>query len=500
MVRCITFWGLMRKTFLIAAGLAGLWAIPAVASPWAEVGDNQLRSDIEYLAASGTADDLTTHWPLPWNSLVETLGQKDLSLAPTSIRAAARRLTLTAKALNEQGVTAMLSLDATNMPATVYGFDGMGRGKGAAQFSLGYSSEDYSGRLSVGVFSPNFGRQGNKLMMDGTYLATKVGGALIYGGYLDHWWGPGWISALSLSNNARPMPQIGIERLETSASSWPVLRWLGPWQLEFVVGMLDGPRKEPDTFWNGLRWTFHPLDGLEIGLARTQQFCGQGHPCSPLADYISFTNNSATSINKTNDQGVIDVKYSFPVMGVYTQAYMQLMNEDSSPITHSGTSHLFGVTAFLPARYNPVRLTVEYTDSVPTVNVFSFGSVLHGFAYNNYSYADGMRYRGRSLGFSLDSDSRLLSLQGSWTDSGGRFYEASFHHAVISNPKIGSDLARFYNVVTTAPVIANIAEVRTSLPVPGSMKLDLAARIQDDQPRPDKGFSASFEVALRMLL
>ena len=42
-----------------------------------------------------------------------------------------------------------------------------------------------------------------------------------------------------------------------------------------------------------------------------------------------------------------------------------------------------------------------------------------------------MRYRGRTIGFSLDDDSRLVSLQGSWSDSGGRFYELSFHHADV---------------------------------------------------------------------
>jgi hypothetical protein len=498
MVRRIALWDSMKTKIAIASLLAGLCAVPAAASPWAEVGDNQLRSDIEYLAATGAVDDLSTHWPLPWNSLAEALHNEDLTLMPASVQGSARRVKGLARALNQPGFSGMVMLDATNQPATVYGFDGMGRGEGAAQLSLGYSSENYSARISLGMFSPSLGSRGNKLMAEGSYVAAKVGGALVYAGYLDHWWGPGWISALSLSNNARPMPQIGIERLETSASSWPVLRWLGPWQAEFLVGMLDGPRITPDTFYNGLRLTFHPLDGLEIGLARTEEFCGQGHPCSPIRDYFSLRNDFGVT-NKTNDQGEFDIKFSRTVAGVPTQVYMQLMNEDTSPFTHSGTSHLFGITAFLPAPQSPLRVTLEYTDSVPTFDIFSFGTVMHGFAYNNYSYLDGMRYRGRSLGFSLDSDSRLLSLQGSWSDDGGRFYELSLHHAVISNPNIGIDNPADYNVVTTSPVIANIAEARVTLPLPG-MKLDLAGRLSDDQPRPDKGFAASIEAVLRVAL
>lgn len=490
----------MKTRFLIAAVLAGLCAAPAMASPWAEVGDNQLRSEIEYLSASGAVDEITTQWPLPWNNAVETLSHADLSLQPQAVQTAARRVLTLGRLENSPGMTARIFLDATNMPATVYGFDGMGLGEGAGQLSLSFSSENYAARVSVGMFSPLLNKNGNKLMMDGTYVAAKIGsGVMVYGGYLDHWWGPGWISALSLSNNARPMPQIGIQRLSTEASSWPVLRWLGPWQAEFLVGMLDDPRPAINAFYNALRLTFHPIPSLEIGLSRTEQFCGKDHPCSPLRDYFSLRNDPSV-INKTNDQGGVDIKFSHTIAGVPTQVYMQLMNEDSSPFTHSGTSHLFGVTAFLPAPVSPVRVTVEYADSVPTLNIFSFGTVMHGFSYNNYSYTDGMRYRGRSLGFSLDSDSRLLSLQGSWSDSGGRFYQLSLHHAVISNPNIKIDNPLFFNAVTTAPVIANIAEARVALPLPGAMKLDLAARLMDDQPRPDKGFAASIEAALRIAL
>jgi hypothetical protein len=497
MVRRTQSFEIMTSKPTLTAILLVAGTISALASPWAEVGDNQLRSDLEYLGATGAIDDVSTHWPLPWNAVTDSLGQGDLAALPLNARDAARRVMANARTANAPGVSASLSADITNMVSPVYGFDGMGRGRGQAQFSLGYNTAGFSSRISLGAFSPSLNGQGNKLMPEGTYFATTIGeGALVYAGYLDHWWGPGWISTLSLSNNARPMPQIGIQRLNTSASSWPVLRWLGPWQVEFLLGMLDGPRAQPDTFYNALRLTFHPLAGLEIGLGRTQEFCGQGHPCSPLRDYFAFQNDSS-KVNKTNDQGIFDIKYAHPIFDVPVQVYMQLMNDDSSPLTRAGTSHLFGLTLFVPAPSNPVRLTMEYSDSVPTLDVFSFGSVLHGFSYNNYSYRDGMRYRGRSLGFSLDSDSRLLTLQGSWADASGRFYELSFHHAVISNPNIGVDNPAFYNAVSTTPVITHIGEARVSLPLPG-MKLDLAARLMDDQPRPRRGFNASIETSLRV--
>src|SRR5579871_5719722 len=286
--------------------------VPSFASPWAEVGDNQLRGDIEILAAAGVIDDVTTHWPLPWQSIVKNLRGNSLAGQPASVRAAAARVLARARSENNPGLSASLELDAATTPSVVYGFDGMGRGDGQGQFVLDFNSQSTAARLALGGFTQNFRGNSAKLNQDQSYLAEKLGPVLFYGGYLSHWWGPGWISALSLSSNARPMPEIGLERLDTSASKWPVLRWFGPWQLEFFVGLLDGPRIQTNTFYNALRFTINPAPGLEIGLARTEEFCGKGHPCSPFRDYFNF-NNDPKHIDNTNDEGLIDIKYSHPL-------------------------------------------------------------------------------------------------------------------------------------------------------------------------------------------
>ena len=36
--------------------------------------------------------------------------------------------------------------------------------------------------------------------------------------------------------------------------SWPVLRWLGPWQFEIIfLGKLDGPQIQSDIYYNAVR-------------------------------------------------------------------------------------------------------------------------------------------------------------------------------------------------------------------------------------------------------
>jgi hypothetical protein len=259
--------------------------------------------------------------------------------------------------------------------------------------------------------------------------------------------------------------------------------------MEFFVGWLDDSRIATNTIYSAFRFTFNPFPGLEIGLARTDEMCGDGHPCAPLKYYFDLSNNNAHP-DQTNDEGLMDIRYSNIWGNSPFELYMQLMNEDSNPVTHSVTSHLFGASIWLDTGKIPLRLTAEYSDSVPTVNIFSFGDVFHGDAYNNGGYPDGMRYDGRTLGFSLDSDSTLLTLQGSWRDDNGWAYELTLHHAAISNPNnlLG-------NVVTTAPVHINMGEARVTFPF-RDMNIELAGRLQDDQPRPAKGFQASVEAAL----
>ena len=68
------------------------------------------------------------------------------------------------------------------------------------------------------------------------------------------------------------------------------------------------------------------------------------------------------------------------------------------------------------------------------------------------------------------------------------------YHAAVSDP---NNLAG--NAVTTASVHINLGEARVSFPV-WNMHIDLAGRLQDDQPRPSHGFEASVETAVAFAL
>jgi len=178
------------------------------------------------------------------------------------------------------------------------------------------------------------------------------------------------------------MPQIGIMRSSTQGSSWPILRWLGPWQFEFFLAKFDGPQVQSNVYYDATRLTINPLPGLEIAAAKTEQFCGQGHPCVPLRDY--FMNiDLANHPDNVNGEGSLEVKYSNRLGNLPFQAYVQLMNEDYSWFSRSGTSHLIGASLWLPTEGDPAKLTLEYGNSISTKTLLSFGDHVYGFSYTN---------------------------------------------------------------------------------------------------------------------
>lgn len=474
----------------------------ALASPWAEVGDAQLRNDIEILAAAGVIDNITMQWPLPWSTILARLNRAEtLNGLPDYVRAAARRVAARARRdVHMHRPRVGLRIDTTNNPAVVRGFSSLTIDKAQTQLSYEYVTSQSAIKLSFGSQSGGSDHQG--LMLDDSYVATQVGPAILYAGYKTHWWGPGWISSISLSNNARPVPQVGISRANTTAFKSPWLSWLGPWQYEFFVGLLDGPRVDKKTVLVGTRLAFSPIDHFEIGISRLTQMCGEHHPCHPFKDYINPLNDP-THINNTNDELTFDFKYSRAYDNWGYQLYAQVMNEDSNPIVNSGTSKLAGASVWLPFRWGNGRLTVEYADTRATNDLWGGGREV-GFAYNNYSYVDGLRYRGRTLAFSLDSDSRLFSVQAALADNSARSLIVSYHRAQISSAELAAMAGPIWiNTVSTDAVTVNILETRLSVPLEWNhfdAQFDLTARLQDDQPRPKRGASAAVELSLGIWL
>jgi hypothetical protein len=480
-----------------------LWSIttPARCADWLEVGDRGLRSDVEILAAYGLIDDIVTTWPIPKGQLLSGLSNtKRLGRQPAYVQEAAQRVL---KLLNwddqSHGVQPIADAQVTNSSDVIRDFGGMARNDADFAGGVDWTGNWVSARLLVGDQSRFNGAQ-SVLTFDGSFATADADNWLVYAGWVDQWYGPGWTSSLILSNNARPIPKVGIMRGNPHAFETPWLSWLGPWQINFFVGLLDGPRIDRNTGLGSLRLTFNPAAGLEVGLTRATEFCGEHHPCNPL-NAAFHVDNGPKSTNQTNDEATIEFKYTRAITLISVSPYVQLMNEDTGPFTHSYTSYLAGLSVAGPWREDGARwrFTAELADSVATLNWFDFGKKAPGTAYNNYSYLDGFRYRDRTLGFSLDSDSRLFSLAAQLTGTTGFTYRLVYYRAFINTRQLAAIEAvdpTTTNVVSAQPVQFNQAEAGISMPW-HYFRLEMDLRAQDRQPYPHGGGLFSAEAGLR---
>lgn len=485
---------MVAATFMPLAAQAGM-------APWVGVGDRSLRSDVELLAAYGLIGNLTTTWPIPAKQILHGLSdQKKLDQAPMAVQLAAQRVLAALDGPDpDSSVHPIAQLETTNAPAVIRDFGSQARDEADAFAGLNYDAGAFNASLRVGE-QTHYNGSGARFSLDGSYVAARWGNLQFYGGYLDQWYGPGTSTSLILSNNARPFPKIGVMRADPVPFQTPWLSWLGPWQFNFFIGDLNGPRQDTNTGFVSLRFTFEPVEGLEIGLTRETEICGKNHPCSPFKDYFSV-NNSTNNVNKVNDEAGIDVKYTRLIHGYSVSPYLQIMNEDTGPVVHSDSSYLIGSSIAAPWGVDGAhwQLSAEYANSVPLLNLFDLGKKSHGIAYNNSGYVDGFRYRGRTLGFSLDSDSRLVSVDGLFIDSAGRSWRLAYRHADISTPQLAAQQAAGstnVNVVSARPVTLNEVEAGLELPW-GPVKLEFTVRGMDHVPYLSNDAHVAGELGIR---
>lgn len=488
----------------VLAVLALMAVAGARAEPWLEVGDRSVRSDVEILVAAGLIDGVVTTWPIPKGQILHGLSdQSRLEKQPAYVQAAAQRLLAYFYQHSEpEPLQPLASVRFTNRADVIRDFGTTARNDVDVRGGAEWSGTWADAKLLVGDQS-QFNTHQTQLSFDDSFLSARAGNWLFYGGWVDQWYGPGWISALSLSNNARPTPKIGLMRDNPHAFETPWLSWLGPWQFNTFIGVLDGPRVDRNTLLAGVRLTFEPIHNLELGVARVSELCGTNHPCHPWSAEFHVQNTDQHP-NPVNDEATADLKYTARLGDLIISPYIQLMNEDTGPFTHSATSYLFGDSLAGSFGDNGARWRVvaEYTDTVPTANWFSFGNKFYGAAYNDYKYIDGWRYRGQSMGFSLDSDSRLFSLMGLLTDSRGWTYRLVYYRALISDSELAGSLpptsranAGSFNAVSSEPVQYNQVEAGLSIPY-RRLRFDFDVRGQDRQPYPHGGGLLSGELGI----
>lgn len=404
------------------------------ASPWAAVGDMQLRNDVEILARHGVISGPVNTWPISWKQITRNLSRTAEMDLPSYVRLAAMRV----KGKIPGEFRTVVRVQATNKPAIVRGFATAARNDLDADAIAEYNNSDSGTTIHIqGGYRKGNGE--DYAHLDGSYLSQDIGNWSVYAGAFDRWWGPGRESTLLLSNNARPMPSIGLRRIEPKAFETKWLSWMGPWQWDMFVAKMEKDRHIPNALIAGMRLSFEPIKNFEVGLSRTMQLCGDGRPCgfntwTKALISIGNLDNTGTADEPGNQLASIDIAYSM-ALGKNTslRIYAEGTAEDQNVIMPFQYAKLLGASLYGAYGDNGAnwRLTTEFSDTTSRL-VWLFGKQRTNVIYEHFIYITGYRYKGRSIGHSLDNDSRLLSIVAQYQDTNEWEYTLKYNHARIN--------------------------------------------------------------------
>jgi hypothetical protein len=269
----------------------------------------------------------------------------------------------------------------------------------------------WASELSVAVVAD--AADGQDLRLDNSHVTVQLGNWLLGANTLDRYWGPGRDSSLILSNNARPIPALVLERATATPFESRWLSWLGPWRFTALLGRMESERQDVDEpMFLGIRASIQPKPWLEVGAQRTAQFCGRGRPCSARTLVDLLLGNDNRSIDATeesepgNQMAGIDVRIRSPWRAVPVAVYGQMIGEDESSYWPVKLLSQFGIETWHSKQPGASwRGYLEYSDTTCSSNRTTprFGCAYRQGIFN----AEGYRFRGKVIGHTADGDSEM---------------------------------------------------------------------------------------------
>ena len=390
-----------------------LFASSTWADPNLQSGDLILRHDIQRLADHGIIKGPITTWPLAWGPILEDLRQVDASRLSSGVLASLARVRDRANWETRSGeLTFNAKAAVAKNPTRMRSFQNTPRGSSEISAGAGWIGNWLSIELTVqGVDSD---QDAEKLRVDDSMVGVMIGNWSVAASTQQRWWGPTWDGSLILSNNARPIPSLAIDRVFTDAFDSQWLSWIGPWDLSVLFGQLEKDREVPNAQFFGMRFNFKPIPSLEIGISRTAQWCGDGRPCGfgTFTDlFLGRDNIGDAGIGTSNEPGNqmagVDFRWSPSFIKVPVAAYGQFIGEDEA--------------GGFPSRYL-VQVGVEGSGLMMEHWSYRWFAEIAGTscdflkddifncAYRQAIYRSGYKFRTRPIGHGADNDARLVSV------------------------------------------------------------------------------------------
>lgn len=416
------------KTTVVLASLALFAAGHATAQGFfLPAGDVRLRDDLMLLVDEGVINLPLNEWPLARRDVAEAILVIDASdLHDLALQRALARVRAATTMSEDAGAWKVREVRLTaGQPGLLRDESTLGRENGEITSSGGATTSRYNITLSAtGVLDAS---DGQDLRFDGSDISIRRGNWIFSANQMDRWWGPGRDGSLILSNNARPMPAISVDRMRSLPVDLPVLRWLGPWRFSGFLGLMENDRSDVDRpVFMGMRLVFKPAPIFEFGMSRSAQFCGEGRRCDLKTfgrvligrDNPGWRGLDDPEAEPGNQMAGFDVRVVSPFKALPIAVYGQEIGEDNSStgIPERYLALFGGETWFLLGTGSVLRAHVEYANT--KVKWYS-SQVEYDVAYTQGIFSEGYRYRGRNIGHTTDGDSETASVMLSLTTGGG---------------------------------------------------------------------------------
>jgi hypothetical protein len=295
------------------------------------------------------------------------------------------------------------------------------------------------------------------LRVDGSYFAGKFGNWIVTAGAQDRWWGSGWQGSLILSNSARPVPALSLDRAVSEPFETKWLSWIGPWRLTTFMGYMEGDREDYDhPLLFGMRISARPLDGLEISLERTAQWCGEGRSCNwdDFWNLWSGNDNAGENVDAEDEPGNQlagwDIRWASPIGSWDYAIYWQHTGEsiDNQIPRPYRSMELAGIETWGSTRdqAGSWRLGLEWAQTLcgGTENELK----LWDCAYNNGIFTEGYRSKGRPLGHSMDGDGETFGLRYMRVNANADTFTALLRYSMLNE---GGSVPDEYNTAAPGP-------------------------------------------------
>ena len=392
-------------------------------------GDLRLRYDLQMLADYGVISTPLTTWPLSWRDIQRALGEYESEPTFEPLLSSYQRVKDEAEhqARTDSIAVKGMATIATQEHSLLSRYSNYTRDE--ASLALRGDWQGESGFISLNA-SISHNNASTELLFNQSAAALALGNWLIALDRVDRWWGPGYEGSLILSNNARPIPKIVLQRQDSTPFESPWLSWLGPWHLITFVGQLEEDRYVPKAKIFGLRLTMKPLPTLEIGLSRAAQFGGRGRPedLSTFFNMLAGFDNGPTDGHTSKEEepgnqlAGYDLRWG-PIFGAPLALYLQIIGEDESNALPTAKMHLLGIEGWGGDHSGSFRWHLEYSDTATIRGLSLNPEYRFNTSYNHHLYQSGYHYDDQAIGHSVGGDSRLYSLGVSWIESNGTIWD-----------------------------------------------------------------------------